>query len=80
METGVGLQSGQGIDPQIMMQYSDDGGRTWSSELWRDIGAVGKYKTRVKWNKLGVARDRVYMVEMTDPVFIQINEAVLNGS
>lgn len=80
METGVGLQSGQGSDPQIMMQYSDDGGRTWSSELWRSIGKVGEYKTRVKWNKLGVSRDRVYKVRTSDPVFIQINEAILNGS
>ena len=80
METGVGLQSGQGTNPQIMMQYSDDGGRTWSSELWRDIGAVGKYRTRVKWNKLGRSRDRVYRIRISDPVFVQINEAILNGS
>lgn len=80
METGVGLQTGQGSDPQIMMQYSDDGGRTWSSELWRSTGKVGQYKTRVKWNKLGVSRDRVYMVEYTEPTFFQINEAILNGS
>lgn len=80
METGVGLQSGQGSDPQIMMKYSDDGGRTWSNELWRDIGKVGNYKTRVKWNKLGRSRDRVYCVTTSDPVFIQINEAVLNGT
>lgn len=80
METGVGLQDGQGSDPKIMMQYSDDGGRTWSSELWRDIGRVGEYKTRVKWNRLGRSRDRVYRVRTSDPVFIQINEAILNGS
>lgn len=80
METGVGLQSGQGSNPQVMMRYSDDGGRTWSSELWRDLGKVGKYFTRVKWNKLGRSRDRVYQVTVSDPVFVQINEAVLNGS
>jgi hypothetical protein len=28
METGVGLQTGQGSNPKIMMKYSDDGGRT----------------------------------------------------
>lgn len=80
METGVGTQSGQGSDPQVMLQYSDDGGRTWSSELWRDLGKVGKYFTRVKWNKLGMARDRVYRIRVTDPVFVQINEAILNGT
>lgn len=80
METGVGLQSGQGSDPQVMMQYSDDGGRTWSSELWRSFGKVGEYKKRVKWNKLGRSRDRVYKMKISDPVFVQINEAVLNGT
>lgn len=80
MQTGVGSQTGQGQNPQVMMQYSDDGGRTWSDELWRDLGKVGKYKTRVKWNKLGVSRDRVYKVCVSDPVFVQINEAIINGS
>lgn len=80
MEVGQGLQSGQGSDPQIMMRYSDDGGHTWSSELWRDLGKVGKYFTRVKWNKLGRSRDRLYETRVTDPVFHQINEAILNGS
>ena len=80
MEVGVGLQSGQGSDPQIMMRYSDDGGHTWSDSLWRTIGKVGKYKTRVRWNKLGRSRDRVYEVSVSDPVFVQINGAYLNGN
>jgi hypothetical protein len=79
MEVGVGLTTGQGSDPQIMMKYSDDGGNTYSSELWRTLGALGNYKTRVKWNKLGRSRDRVYSLEVSDPVFVQINEAYLNG-
>jgi ribosomal protein S11 len=80
MEIGVGLQSGQGSDPQIMMRYSDDGGRTYSSELWRTIGKVGNYKTRVRWNRLGSSRDRVYSFEISDPVFVQINAAYLNNT
>lgn len=79
MEVGVGLTNGQGENPQIMMQYSDDGGFTWSSELWRDIGKKGNYKARVKWNRLGRSRDRVYRVVVSDPVFVQFNEAILNG-
>tara|TARA_R110002020_G_scaffold91693_2_gene222622 strand:+ start:4006 stop:5382 length:1377 start_codon:yes stop_codon:yes gene_type:complete len=80
VEAGVGLQAGQGKDPTVMMRYSDDGGRTWSSELTRTLGSVGKYNTRVRWNKLGVSRDRVYQVSISDPVFVQINEAYLNGN
>lgn len=78
-ETGIGLQSGQGQDPQIMMRYSNDGGRTYGNEMWKTIGAVGKYRTRVKWSRCGSARDRVWMVKYTEPTFFQINEAYINN-
>lgn len=80
MEVGVGTVNGQGEDPQIWMQYSDDGGHTWSNKLFRTLGALGNFFTRVKWNKLGKSRDRVYSIEISDPVFVQINEAILNGT
>ena len=78
-EVGIGLTTGQGSDPQAMLQYSDDGGFTWSSELWITMGAIGNYFTRVVWRKLGASRDRVFKVRVSDPVFIQINEAIING-
>lgn len=67
-ETGVGLVSGQGSDPQIMLRWSDDGGRTWSSEHWRSLGKIGEYRTRAIWRRLGQSRDRVYELVITDPV------------
>lgn len=79
-EVGRGLVSGQGSDPQIMMCYSDDGGRTWSDELWRSLGKLGEYSTRVIWHRLGSSRDRVYKFRGSDPVFFQLNEAYLNGA
>lgn len=68
IDAGVGLTTGQGSDPQIMMRYSDDGGRTWSREMWRDIGAIGKYKTRARWLRLGQFRQRVIEISISDPV------------
>jgi hypothetical protein len=73
METGVGLDgSGQGSDPQVMLQFSNDGGHTWSSEMWasagKKIGMIGDFKHRVQWRRLGRARDRVYKITATDPV------------
>jgi hypothetical protein len=41
-ETGVGLTSGQGVAPQVMLQVSKDGGHTWGNELWRSLGALGQ--------------------------------------
>lgn len=67
-EQGVGLATGQGSDPQVMLRFSDDGGRTWSTEKWRPLGKVGEFRTRALFNRLGQARDRVYEYVVTDPV------------
>lgn len=79
VETGRGLSSGQGSNPQIMLQYSDDGGRTYNAERWITIGAQGKYETRVRWGRCGSARDRVWKVRYTEPTFFQINDAYINA-
>lgn len=68
IETGVGLTSGQGSDPMVMLRISKDGGRTWGNERWRSMGKKGKYKQRVLWNKCGRARDFVFWVAGSDPV------------
>ena len=67
-KVGVGLTTGQGSDPQVMMRYSDTGMKTWSSEKWRSIGKIGEYTTRVRWSKLGSARNRIFEISGTDPV------------
>jgi hypothetical protein len=77
-ETGVGLATGQGSDPQVMLQFSDDGGRRWSNEKWRSLGAIGEYKTRVRFPRMGASRDRVYRYAISDPVRRTLTNAVLN--
>ena len=71
-ETGVGVTSGQGEDPQAMMQYSDDGGRTWSSEIWRGMGKIGKYQTHVMYRRLGRFKERTVRLMVSDPVVTQL--------
>lgn len=66
METGVGLADGS--DPQIMLRWSDDGGFSWSNELWTSAGKIGARNTRAIWRRLGVSRDRVFEVTITDPI------------
>lgn len=46
-ETGIGNSSV--TDPQALLQYSRDGGRQWSNEMARSMGAIGKYLTRCVW-------------------------------
>jgi hypothetical protein len=68
METGVGLATGQGSDPQIMLRYSKDGGRSWSGIKTKSMGAAGEYARRVKFGPMGAGRDWVFEVSITDPV------------
>jgi hypothetical protein len=82
-ETGVGLNTGQGNDPQVMLRFSDDGGHTWSNEHWKSMGHIGTYGTRTIWRRLGATmkiRDRVYEISGTDPVRIYIMGAELQLS
>ncbi len=71
MEVGVGLDgTGQGTDPQLMLQYSDDGGHTWSNEITRSIGRIGATRTQVKFGPLGRSYDRVFRFSVSDPVSV----------
>jgi hypothetical protein len=82
-ETGVGLNTGQGSDPQAMLRWSDDGGHTWSNEHWASMGAIGASGTRTFWRRLGMTdklRDRVYEVSGSDPVKVAIIGAELSVS
>lgn len=74
MEVGVGTQSGQGYDPMLMLEWSDDGGNTWKNQQWCKVGKVGERTVRAMFRRLGKSRARVFRVSLSDPVkriFIQ---------
>lgn len=68
VQSGMGLNDGQGSDPQAMLSWSDDGGRTWSNEHWRSMGKIGEYRRRVTWRRLGKFYQRVFKFAVTDPI------------
>ena len=73
IEAGVGTTgTNQGNNPQVMLQWSNDAGHSWSNEHWTSIGAIGKRLTRAIWRRLGQARDRVYRVRISDPVKVTL--------
>jgi hypothetical protein len=65
---GVGLNLGQGSDPKVMLQWSDNGGRKFGAERFQPLGKIGETHVRAIWNQLGQCRDRVYRYSITDPV------------
>lgn len=69
VESGVGLNTGQGSDPQIMLDYSRDGGRTFINlQIFNSLGKIGDYLHRCRWLRLGQSRQWVFRIQITDPV------------
>lgn len=73
METGVGLDSGQGSDPKVWLSISDDGGKTFDTATqWGDVGRRGQYRSQIVWHRLGAADNMVFQIGVADPVPITI--------
>jgi hypothetical protein len=81
IESGVGDTSGDASDPQMWMDYSDDGGRTFSlRKPFRSMGKIGEYQARLRWLRLGMARNRIYRVTVADAVKRSIINTHLDAS
>ena len=80
MDEGVGLTTGQGSDPEVMLQFSNDGGNTYSYELWQPIGKIGEYKDRVVWHRLGQGREYIFRIKISDSVRVVILGAYINAT
>lgn len=72
VQAGVGLTSGQGTDPQLILSISDDGGRTFQQTTWRSMGKIGEYTKRLRWTGMGSFYERAMKLEITDPVYRSI--------
>ena len=81
-DTGVGLPLAPGTigaDPQVIMRYSKNRGKTYSNERQASMGPIGQDDTRVIFNQLGSARiGMVFDVVVTDPVPSVFNAAYLS--
>lgn len=55
-------------DPQIILEVSNDGGKTWSAGRSRSLGKIGEYRKLVRWSRLGRSNNRVFRVICSDPV------------
>lgn len=77
LESGLGLATGQGSNPIVMMRKSDDGGQTFSSERTATAGRIGNYWQRVIFWQTGQARKRVFEISVTDPIPWRLTDAFL---
>lgn len=67
-ELEIKVQVGQNDNskPLMMLDWSNDGGRTWSTAHEHDLGAIGQFGRRVIFRRLGQSFNRVFRLKMSD--------------
>jgi len=78
INSGSGITTGQGSDPQAMLQISRDGGKTFGNEIWADIGKIGKYKTGVIYRRLGMSENTVFRHVCSEPIKEVLTDAYVD--
>lgn len=81
--TGVGLGAGDDSDtaPAIMVDFSDDGGKTFRGERTARIGGQGQFSTTVRLNRWGrcTEKGRVWRIRASAKVLKAINSVSLEA-
>lgn len=76
LRVGVGSETGTAAqqDPQIEIEWSDDGGVTWSGPLLRSLGRQGQWRQRVRVHRTGRTGPigRMWRVSTADAVDIAL--------
>lgn len=71
VESGVGNLAE--AEPQVRLEISHDGGKTWAYERSRSMGAIGEFQHRAIWRRLGrMTRFSVFRFTTTAPVKVAI--------
>jgi hypothetical protein len=78
VDAEVALASGSD-NPQVTLQWSDDGTKTWSNQHQASAGMAGQTFTRVIWRRLGRSRGRIYEISVTDSIPWRIVDAYLEA-
>lgn len=78
-EKGVGLLIGQGVKAEMMLEVSDDGGKTWRMYPTRSMGAMGQYNAVTGWDRCGSSKQRAYRASCSDPITAVISDTLWYG-
>lgn len=75
VETGVGLATGQGVDPVFIVSCSVDGGRTWQDEQFISPGVMGDYTKKVEYFTFASGYEILIKIRVSDPIKVSIHAA-----
>jgi hypothetical protein len=72
MQVGNVPQDGQGSSPTMELDFSDNGGLTYGFSRVIDLNQVGNYRSRIMVRRIGMSRNRVFRLTITDPIDVEI--------
>ena len=75
MEVGTAQE---GDNPQISLSWSDDKGRSYNNPIMQSLGPIGDYSAVPTWNRLGMARDRIFKLSWSTNTVTALNGAFIN--
>jgi hypothetical protein len=78
VEQGVGLITGQGESPRILVETSIDGGRSYAHSAWIELGRLGEHTERVELFQMASGMGFVFKFTMSDPVPLTISAASID--
>jgi len=77
------MESGNGFNNEeinVGLRWSNDRGKTYGNPVFQSLGMEGEYITVMQWNRLGMARDRVFEVSWSPPVRTALNGVFIDAS
>lgn len=74
------LAIADGQFPYVSLEYTKDGGRTWSTKKLASVGPIGDYSRRAIWRRLGKAYNIAFRLTDTSPTPGAIIDAVADIS
>jgi hypothetical protein len=66
-------------DPQISLSWSNNRGRSYGNPIMQSMGMLGDYLAVPSWNRLGMARDRVFKLSWSTDVITALNGAFIDA-
>ena len=79
MKKGVGLITGQGENPKIIIEYSTDGGESFKQGQFVKVGRMGQTNLKVKWDNMTSFYDLIIRITTSDPVYYSLQTASIEA-
>lgn len=79
MKKGIGLITGQGENPQIIIEYSIDGGVSFAQGDHVRVGRLGETNLKVEWFAMITFYDLIVRITTSDPCYYSLQAAAIDA-